>query len=489
MRVFIPENIEIEELLKKTPPKNNGKPKKDYLAYVMGVVSEEIFKRRNRLEVDEYVPIYSKLLKELIGSNYNKYLDYLRRTKILKRNKQYTEGKSRGYYFNKPYLKGFKPYTIKDRKLRLKLKTYFEKEERAAVRKLPYLHKWIKSGKLSIEKDLAQSVLPLKYNEKINAPKSSKSKMSKEEIANISMYCWQRSIDSFYNGIYVNRFTVDDGGGRLHTALTNISRSFRKYLKYDNQTLVHVDIANSQPYFAAVLLNPSFWESSMLNSRQRQRIRQKLNKRKKHPQPQNEPKAKKEGFEISPKLKSDIKYNKYYSLLMVLKSDESESQREFERYKKYVSSGQFYQKVADEFNNAVKPRKDAMREDVKKWMFEVFFSKNPPFLVESLERPQSKLFRQLFPAVSQIFKIIKKDKHNTLALLLQNLESQALLHCICRLIARKHPKIPLFTIHDSVVTTVGNEGIVKEIMHQELERLTGLPPTLRIKIWDEHYDE
>jgi hypothetical protein len=49
------------------------------------------------------------------------------------------------------------------------------------------------------------------------------------------------------------RFDVDDYG-RVHTNITNLKRSLRKYLSVRGRRLVNVDIASSQPLFLALLL-------------------------------------------------------------------------------------------------------------------------------------------------------------------------------------------------------------------------------------------
>ena len=114
-------------------------------------------------------------------------------------------------------------------------------------------------------------------------------------------------------------------------------------------------------------------------------------------------------------------------------------------------------------------------------MFAVLFSKNK--MVQSFESQSTELFRTLFSTIFDLFSRIKAREHNTLAILLQNIESQAILHLICARIAKEKPTLPIFTIHDSIVTTAGNEQIVHDIMRQELKDITGLVPTLKIEHW------
>jgi hypothetical protein len=50
-------------------------------------------------------------------------------------------------------------------------------------------------------------------------------------------------------------------------------------------------------------------------------------------------------------------------------------------------------------------------------------------------------------------------------------------------IASERPDLPIFTIHDSIVTTVGNEEYIEQVMREEIVRLTGLNPKFGIEYW------
>ncbi|GAA4458777.1 hypothetical protein GCM10023189_31560 [Nibrella saemangeumensis] len=92
-------------------------------------------------------------------------------------------------------------------------------------------------------------------------------------------------------------------------------------------------------------------------------------------------------------------------------------------------------------------------------------------------------FKELFPSVYELFRIIKEEKHSTLALLLQNVESIIFLKRVAKRIAKEHPTIPIITIHDSICTTVGNEHFVEKIMMEEIEKATGVKPNLKVEAW------
>src|SRR5579863_8033061 len=142
MIIYIPSNLDIYEHISEFPAKKGFKPKTDYIAYTLSVICTGIHYQKNRVARDGYVPIYSVILKKLIGSNYNKYLSYLRRTGVLKWDKQYKVGeKSRGYIFTDKYLTDFKPYNISHPPLIRKLNEYRFRESATAKKQLPYLYK------------------------------------------------------------------------------------------------------------------------------------------------------------------------------------------------------------------------------------------------------------------------------------------------------------------------------------------------------------
>jgi hypothetical protein len=86
--------------------------------------------------------------------------------------------------------------------------------------------------------------------------------------------------------------------------------------------------------------------------------------------------------------------------------------------------------------------------------------------------------------VYELFSFIKKSDKTNLPRLLQRLESYLILLGITKRIARERPKMPIFTIHDSIVTTEGNEEYVKQVMKNEMHMAIGIAPTLSTEVWE-----
>ena len=155
------------------------------------------------------------------------------------------------------------------------------------------------------------------------------------------------------------------------------------------------------------------------------------------------------------------------------------------KYKKLTSSGKMYEKIMDLVRN--KTGKTIDRKKAKEMLFTVFFSKNN-FFNQGLAWLK-RLFAAEYPYVYGLFELIKTEfediteaQHGRLACLLQSIESEIILNRICKRIWREgNQQIPIFTIHDSIVTTVGNEKFVAKIMDEELTECIGISPPLEVE--------
>ena len=71
--------------------------------------------------------------------------------------------------------------------------------------------------------------------------------------------------------------------------------------------------------------------------------------------------------------------------------------------------------------------------------------------------------------------------HTRLAIKLQRLESDMILRTICKRIISEKPDIPIFTIHDSIMTTDENVNYVKQVMIEEFANRFGIVPSFKIE--------
>jgi hypothetical protein len=118
------------------------------------------------------------------------------------------------------------------------------------------------------------------------------------------------------------------------------------------------------------------------------------------------------------------------------------------------------------------------RRTFKQKLFgEIFFCKNHPW-----ETEYSKLFGDLFPNVYQSIKKLKEKDYTNLSKLLQRVESSAIINGVVRLCMEDCPSMPVFTIHDSFLTTASWVDQLCGLISQEFKKI-GIIPKLKIEYY------
>ena len=105
------------------------------------------------------------------------------------------------------------------------------------------------------------------------------------------------------------------------------------------------------------------------------------------------------------------------------------------------------------------------RDYAKSVMMEVFFS-SPRTTTK-----EAKQFRTIYPSISMIMKFIKNECVN-FDKLLSHIESYCLLDYVALRINKNHKNMPIWSIHDSLVTTKQNIHLLKEEVEQLLSEAT-----------------
>ncbi len=239
-------------------------------------------------------------------------------------------------------------------------------------------------------------------------------------------------------------FVVDEKGQRLHTNISNLSKELRPYVTYNGQRLCNIDIVNSQPFFSLAILHSSFYEKDNECS-----------------------------ISIYPKLNKNLLQHKISLMLGVLENGNID----IEQYKKIVLDGLLYEYLENCFKCYLN-KQVVTRKEIKEMVFSVLFSSN---YYNTSEAKQ--YFKYLFPNVMKIFEIMKQREHNKLAILLQRIESSLILDKVCARVTKERPRMPVFTIHDSVATTIGNEDYVRDVMSEECQKFIELTPQIKIELW------
>ncbi|NID08925.1 hypothetical protein [Fibrivirga algicola] len=492
----IPENLDIETLIRSSRP--DFSYKYDGFIYLIDLIMDQM----SRIKVDKkslskhYVALHSQSMKVILG-NYQLYLNYLVYNNIIEKNDSYQEGvSSKGYRLKEQYLTPTIEVKLSYKKLITKIKRFRIRYNEPATTKYPELIKWFNG--LQIEYEPAMNWINEWYDSKTMTSNGKRKKtISMKVIHKYNSY--KRTILKVKEKDY--SFLIDNSGYRLHTVLTNMKKDLRDYLKYNNKSLVCIDLSNSQPYLAQVLFNKAFYSSEKVSydskikltdlplSIQR-RIKPEINgiiniltTSFKNPLEASTINSQRNytfkivsmthflhtGLELDERLGykhaiSAVEENGHYRVDIAC---------DWLWYVEVVSNGTFYRYVGE----AIKEHYPKSKVNPKKMALTAFFANNSEYHI-GLEENKN-MFKELFPNVDLLFSSIKNNDHATMALLLQSIESEVFLNRIAQRISSERLDVPIFTIHDSICTTIENEAFVRSVMTKELEASIGKRPKMK----------
>ncbi len=125
----------------------------------------------------------------------------------------------------------------------------------------------------------------------------------------------------------------------------------------------------------------------------------------------------------------------------------------------------------------IKRKKKETRKSAKENIFTIFYQK------EDSERSSvaKEIFKIVFPNVFKVIEISKSKDYRKFSIGLQRIESDMVLRTICKRIFDEKPAIPIFTIHDSILSTPDNIEYIKRIMNEELYKKIAILPELKVE--------
>lgn len=253
----------------------------------------------------------------------------------------------------------------------------------------------------------------------------------------IIQYQSSRAIDSIKSG--TPRLSIDKFGRRLHTPITRLNKELRKHLRYDGKELVEVDIKCSQPYLSIKFM---LYELNKKNENLINNIKAA-----------NTLEAK---MDIIKDLKGCDGFYEYVHDILI---DDL-----------YIKLKGVY-----EANNEYAIG-NGEREDYKEIIFQIMYSKN------GYKNNLKTSFKELYPYPYNTIYKLKKNNYKDLAQKLQKLESMLVLRTVCKEINKLNKHIPMFTIHDSILTTKEHEETVRRVMKEVLLGDIGFEPELNKKL-------
>jgi len=448
--VIIPKGIDLEALFERHGIRQERSKYrlKNYIYYFLSKVVTHQGNIEFYMKYDGFRPVSMKKINLLFDSRNRDRVKKLLMDPddpIIESNESYQVGKfSKGYRLTKKYRTG----TIEFRTLSEQLSSKLNKYEFYDLYKPDYsfLENQFKNYRLEFSDDFENFVLQMG---------NSLIRLSSNEFQRILVY---NKIGAFLS--YKNHFNSgwymlnhSDKNHRFNSILTRVPKELRNFLQIEGSRLVEIDLSSSQPYLLAVLLK------EIDNT-----VEVKLNNN-----------------QIDFSLDTYLTYsnnkliNEVYPFMLPAFSDLSSSHKESIRsYYSAPFNNDFYQWVADRCGNRIN------REKVKN-TFMYFLNDD-----DANHRFHNEVMREigiLFPGLNYfIYLLHKKFGKSDFARFLQMIESRIVIDIILREFHDYYPHIPIFTIHDAILTTEENAYLIQEFLNDRLLKMTSIPPKSKVSI-------
>lgn len=409
-----------------------------FLSLILSVPAKD---RKLETDSSQYVPLNAKIL-EGYYSEYSKYFNYFVDNGILeKKNYSTTSQRSNSYRFSVgliPDSVDLVPVdltSLADRVHRGKF--IVENTSFAPKLECDHLIKWL-NPKLTIDKSSAMEVI---------------------KNGNIDKTQWlyySYAIEKLCTGNFyaIRKLEADN---RLHTNLTNLPKTLRPFLRYGGEKLYSRDICTSQPFFLVYLIEYitmyrdipckesinlpiyTLMLEELCNCLLTEGFRRDYGKLKDWV------------------LHGDI-YNELGELLFPDQDIEKVIVKEFSKV-----DGSY---VDVEY----KSKRDAMKVVTLTIFYSALKTKNP----------QIKKFKQLFPDFYKLLCLFKRGEYKNFSKVLQHIEANCIIDFVTKKLSIEYPQMPLFTIHDSIMTTESYRAILDTEMPKLIsEYCLGLKPQIK----------
>jgi hypothetical protein len=259
--------------------------------------------------------------------------------------------------------------------------------------------------------------------------------------------------DKHYN------LSISDSNQRFNSNLTSLPKMLRPFLRINDEQIGEVDISSSQPYILSTILNNDFTDSENKGYNI---------------------------FTIYPDLCEKFNKSIFFNLSKQ-RGDETnqvlgiffndENFNNLNNFTAFDFKNDFYQNIIPEYINNFSENEltDRVQEKgrnyVKSNMMNYLFESNYDV---RMKNDVILLLKSIYPSLSSFIEYFHIMYGNTdFSYLLQRTEAYLMLNNVCKNLSEKHPKIPFFTIHDSLITTVSNLTVVEEIMTDTITNITG----------------
>ena len=447
MKILVPNNLNVPELIEEL---NLSSIRQKYVKEkIYHLISRVVATHKNIKKFDKngYTRICSKELNKIINRDYKLILNLLKTKRVI------------DVHIN--YLKGVRCNKIKLHPDYQKTNKIYKTIKRESPVKTPVIQSLDFYFNDKIEINPAYKICIKHIYDNIHEGIINKNEL---QILKNKIGIWLLNINDIENNQYWYKKSTTNW--RYNSTLTNNPKIFKKYLKYNNESLVQVDLKCSQVYLLSSILNYDFFKSNnqlsfyqIMNSLLIDKFIKDI-----------------KSYLFSPLMFAHFEKRKYLGKDEIIITDH----HEFQKFRDAPFQDDFYAHLF-ELEHRVTPT-DSQRKSIKKDIMYVLFQSNRKHreLVEGV-----RLLEKFYPYVNQfILKIMDGIGKRNFSLLLQRVESYLILDCVVPEFHRRCPAAPIFTIHDCIITTEKHKLELTEVMHEVLYEKTGIKPGLSVEKLD-----
>lgn len=478
MRFKLPANLKLQKLIDRYPPKQIRGFHQDKVYFVCHSIIQQMSKlddngKSPRVGVPYYVPLSALVLKDILGNGYKELTTWMIRAGIIEIDDHYIVGERAKLYKLSSHYNTGKFKWVSCTSTSFKRKQYhsiYKKHTSKFVyetRLIGVLEKHFNS--LTIDKEAAYQLVDEIYLNERKVILSGDKKSREIHLVKLRLRChsYRSSIDRVNEKAILKQ---DRFGHRLHTPITGLKKEFRQFVRYNGQRLVEIDLSNSQLFFILPLLDWRNWGAK---------------------------KERRGKISLNSTIWQGIEHiSTNTNTIMFLKCLET-------RYGKGIQSMPFahdacdgivYERLVEVLDEGeyFTPRWNAKmkRDYVKRGLLSLLFA--CPRTHRSLYTGKMgqiwNAFKTLYPEVGQVIEMIKGEDYKTGSKLLQRIESFCMIRGVCKTIKNGQPHIPIFTLHDCIVTIEKYVEEVKEAVLSVVSQITGFIPAVKVKKWEAHAD-
>lgn len=524
MKVFVPEAVDIDEILRQNPwfytkakqkadshwePNSTVMKSKRLDRSKLLWVLSQIDRFETEHQDEEYAPIAAKYWLKRLGKQYALYLRFLEQAHVIEVDHHYTNGydekrgrerdsKTKGYRITGRYHSLLKEHAIT---------VDFPKSEKAFL-KFTETDAFFED--LVFDHVGARKYVESLFRNSVTIDENGEEVISRKQYRIISHMT--RTLKKFENKDF--RVKRDLTSFRASSVITQMNSALRPFIYWKAKTLYSIDLKNSQPLLLSLLLQavsgngcitdsdgiptdsipfslhiPSFSSNKISNIDTKEATGGCMSYRICFSENKSAEYVSKTKIFVTLMsmgiLQRDGLVNEIISVKAIkTKADIKRSEKrkaEVQKFFELCVHGKMYEHIM-EIHNAKEDVEKLNRDEIKKAFIIYLFSKN--YAPNEVIKP---IMIEHFPFIHFLIKKLKKDDHTVLPVLLQCMESHVFLDVVARRLSEL--QIPFCTLHDSIITTEENITVARQVIMDAFAHEYGVQPNLEVTCWqDETYN-